>query len=938
MLTTMRAWLSKTIARKLLLAFFLVFIVTYLVTALVVESAVRSAVTDSELSNLSQLAQIKLGEFNAKFGELETDLHAWAKLDVMNDLVSGDVDKRLEKTLANLKQDYGLNGDIYAFDTTGNLIASSEEQHRTAMLPEAWKTQGALKFVNKHTDPLDGDDIVALVSPVTASFSADYQLGTLVIAYHFSEVVAALPKNALLLRHQDVMVTSQTTPVILSSQFLPADFSDHAESIDLLAATLDMPVAKEALVNLAHQNGWIKVARQPYLLSSVVQNSGLLAGWQVAMLRPPASLQQAVRKVIFKLALLGLLLALPLVFAIYWLSKKLTAPLRTLAKFVSEINGTQDLSKRLALESDDEIGRLAHDFNQMAERVERGSQAHRVAETRLRATIESALDAVVQMDSKGIVTGWNERAADIFGWARDEAMGRLLVDMVIPLKNREEYFSRIQMALMPGATDILSTRVEQTSIHRDGHEFPAEWAITTIEVQKKYELCAFIRDITQQKQSEELIWNQANFDKVTGLPNRHLFHNQLEQEIKKAHRTHSKMALFFIDLDHFKEINDTLGHDAGDILLVEAGKRIRNSVRESDTVARLGGDEFTVLLLDAGDIADIERIAANILKTLHEPFQLGDEAGYISASIGITLYPNDATTVEGMLKNADQAMYVSKSNGRNQSNYYTAALQESAQCRRRIINDLRDALTGDQFVLHFQPIIHLATGRIHKAEALIRWQHPTRGLLAPAEFIVLAEETGLINEIGDWVFYEAARQTQRWVAIAGQDFQMGVNKSPAQFMRDDDHSAWLAYLTQLNLSGRNLLIEITEGLLLNPINQVTDKLFKFRDAGIQVAIDDFGTGYSSLSYLKKFDIDYLKIDKSFIDNIETNANDLILCEAIIVMAHKLGLKVVAEGIEVEAQRKLLSDAGCDYAQGYLFSKPVPAQEFEVLLRANATET
>jgi EAL domain-containing protein (putative c-di-GMP-specific phosphodiesterase class I) len=360
-------------------------------------------------------------------------------------------------------------------------------------------------------------------------------------------------------------------------------------------------------------------------------------------------------------------------------------------------------------------------------------------------------------------------------------------------------------------------------------------------------------------------------------------------------------------------------------------------VRETDTVSRLGGDEFTVILLDVDDIEIVERIAQSILKSLSEPFVLGDEIAYISASIGITLYPSDAVNVEDMLKSADQAMYVSKSLGRNQSSYYTAALQADAQQRRALINDLRHALTANQFVLHFQPIVDLVTGRIHKAEALIRWQHPTRGLVSPLEFISLAEETGLINEIGDWVFYEAARWTQSWVAIAGQDFQMSVNKSPAQFMREEGPHKWLEYLTEHNLNGHNLVIEITEGLLLNPTTQVATKLFKFRDAGIQVAIDDFGTGYSSLSYLKKFDIDYLKIDKSFVDNIETDTNDRGLSEAIIVMAHKLGLKVIAEGVETEAQRKLLSDAGCDYAQGYLFSKPITSEAFEALLKASVLE-
>jgi diguanylate cyclase (GGDEF)-like protein/PAS domain S-box-containing protein len=928
-------WFGGTIARKLLLAFFSVFIITYLVTALVVQSAVRSAVTDSELATLSQLAQLKLSSLNARFEQLATNLRAWAKLDVMNDLVSGDVDKRVERTLENLAKDYVINGEIYAFNAAGHLVAASDGLHSIDMLPDVWKPHGEMSFVNKHPSPVDGEDVVALVTPVTAAFSANYRLGTIVMAYHWSEVSASLSDQSLLLYHQDLPAPLESAPLIRPPNESMADTAAHQESIVLLGSTLDTTATVESLFELAHLNGWVQIGNKPYLVNSASENAGLLSGWEVVMLREPGALNQTAQMVIVKLAILGLILTLPLTFVIRWLAGRLTAPLRELTQFVSEITGTQDLSKRLELHSNDEIAILATDFNHMTARLENGSKAHREAETRLRATINNALDAVVQMNSAGIITGWNDQAVNIFGWAREEAVGRLLHEMIIPLQYREDHLRGMQRYLASGEGHILNSRIEMVSLHRDGHEFPVELAVTTIKVEGQYEFSAFIRDITNKKESEELIWKQANFDKVTGLPNRHMFHDRLEQEIKKAHRSGLQMALLFIDLDHFKEINDTLGHDVGDILLVETSHRISNCVRETDSVARLGGDEFTVILLGINDAKDVERVAQCILKTLAEPFQLGDEVVYISASIGITLYPNDATGVEDLLKNADQAMYVSKNQGRNQSSYYTAALQKAAQERRQLIHDLRDALATNQFVLYFQPIMDLATGRIRKAEALIRWQHPERGLVSPMEFILLAEETGLINEIGDWVFKESGRWAKRWCDQLANDFQISVNVSPIQFL-SGEHScdAWDAYLRDIGLAGHNMVIEITESLLLKAAIGVTDKLLKFRDAGIQVAIDDFGTGYSSLSYLKKFDIDYLKIDKSFVDNLETDMNDMVLSEAIIVMAHKLGLKVIAEGVETEAQLKLLGNAGCDYAQGYLFSKPVPPDVFEALLNAS----
>jgi diguanylate cyclase (GGDEF)-like protein/PAS domain S-box-containing protein len=930
-------WFGRTIGRKLLLAFFSIFIITYLVTALVVQSAVRTAVTDSELATLSQLAQLKLGSLNTRFEELATDLRAWTKLDVMNDLVSGDVDKRVRSTLENLKKDYALQGQLYAFDAAGRLVASSNPRdsgNNTVMLPDAWKPHGQISFVNKHANAFDGDDIVALVAPVTATFSANYQLGTLVIAYHWSEVSAALPDHTLLLYHQDLPDSPKFTPSTPAPDKPLPNLAQH-KSLVLLGSTLGTSVPNQSLSDLAHFKGWVQVGNNQYLVNSASENAGLLSGWEVVMLREPEMLYQTAHMVILKLAILGLILTLPLIFAIRWLASRLTAPLRQLTQFVTDITDTHDLSRRLELYSNDEIGILATDFNHMTASLESESKAHREAEVRLRATIDNALDAVVQMNSEGIITGWNDQAVNIFGWAREEAVGRLLHEMIIPPQYREAHVHGLKRFLLTGEKRFINSRIEVVGIHRDGHEFPVELSITSIRLAGKDEFNAFIRDITMKKESEELIWKQANFDKVTNLPNRHMFHDRLEQEMKKAHRAELQMALLFIDLDRFKEINDTLGHDMGDILLMEASRRISGCVRESDTVARLGGDEFTVILSEIIDTSNIERLAQCILKILAEPFQLGDEVVYISASIGITLYPNDATSVENLLKNADQAMYVAKNQGRNQCSYFTSALQDAAQERRRLTQDLRGALAANQFTVYFQPILDLATGRIHKAEALLRWQHPERGMVEPMEFILLAEETGLIHEIGDWVFKESARWAKRWRDQFANDFQVSVNVSPVQFLSGElSCDAWSAYLRGIDLAGENMVIEITEGLLLKAAAGVTDKLLKFRDAGIQVAIDDFGTGYSSLSYLKKFDIDYLKIDKSFVDNLEVDINDMVLSEAIIVMAHKLGLEVIAEGVETEAQRKLLNHAGCDYAQGYLFSMPVPPEAFEALLKAS----
>ncbi len=442
-----------------------------------------------------------------------------------------------------------------------------------------------------------------------------------------------------------------------------------------------------------------------------------------------------------------------------------------------------------------------------------------------------------------------------------------------------------------------------------------------------FALVAVTRDVTTRNKSAELIWRQANFDALTGLPNRHMLFGKLDQEVERVERSGGGFSLLLIDLDRFKEINDTLGHRSGDLMLVEASSRIASCVGIPLGLARLGGDEFTVVLAEE---VDAEEVSKRIISKLTEPFMLDGEVAYISASVGITRYPEDASDAQQLLKNADQAMYAAKNSGRNRFFHFTGELQEKANARLRLFNDLRRGLERKEFALLFQPIVEIASGRIVKAEALLRWKHPERGMVNPAEFVPLAEETGLIVEIGEWVFRESMRIAKRWMELYPAGFQVGINGSAVQF-RSGKVDCWPACLEKEGMTGRGIVVEITESLLLEENPEISKRLQQFRKCGMEIAIDDFGTGYSALSYLKKFDIDYLKMDRSFVRDLSTDPKDMALSEAIIVMAHKLGLKVVAEGVETREQRDLLVASGCDYAQGYLFSPPVTAEDFEALM-------
>ncbi len=574
------------------------------------------------------------------------------------------------------------------------------------------------------------------------------------------------------------------------------------------------------------------------------------------------------------------------------------------------------------------LGGAIH-FSLLTRERTRAEETIRKGEQRFRTMFEAAPMGIALIDSGGgQFRDANQRFADIAGRSAAEMRNSRWFDICHPDDVAPEQEKMAQLA----AQQITGFKMETRLVRPDGRIVWVEASINAVETESQPHHLCMIEDITEKKEAEALIWQQANFDTLTQLPNRRMFLDRLQHDILKSRRDGTRIAILFIDLDHFKEVNDTLGHHQGDVLLVEAARRIGACVRQSDTVSRLGGDEFTVILPELAEVDRVEGIAQNIIDSLRMPFQLGQEQAFVSASIGITIYPDDAGNMEDLLKHADQAMYAAKGAGRNRFSYFTPALQVAALNRMRLTNDLRGALKGDQLKLYFQPIVHLQSGKVHKAEALIRWEHPQRGMVSPLEFIPLAESSGLILDIGEWVLRESVHWVKRWRAEVHPGFQVSLNQSPIEFQRErGSYAGWLAYLQQLGVPGESIVVEITEGLLLDANTSVTDKLLQLRDAGIQVALDDFGTGYSSLSYLKKFDIDYLKIDRSFTRNLAPDSSDMALSDAIIVMAHKLGLSVIAEGVETTEQRDLLAAAGCDYGQGYLFARPLPAADFDAML-------
>ncbi len=430
---------------------------------------------------------------------------------------------------------------------------------------------------------------------------------------------------------------------------------------------------------------------------------------------------------------------------------------------------------------------------------------------------------------------------------------------------------------------------------------------------------------------QEHLQELAHFDSLTGLPNRTLFHDRLNQALRNAERFAQNVLVIFIDLDHFKDINDSLGHRMGDLLLVEVAQRLKVVIRSCDTVARMGGDEFTVFAQNIGSEQNSEIIAKHLVETLAKPYKVDGRELFLTASLGLTSYPKDAGTVDELLRNADLAMYCAKDKGKNAYERYEPSMNLMASSRLTILNDLHHALERDEFWLAYQPRVDLATGRITGFEALIRWQHPEQGLVMPGKFIQLAEETGLIVGISEWVISTACLQIREWQAAGLTPAPVAVNLASLLFKRQVVVPMIVSALEQSGIEPRFLEVELTEGTIIAGNETTVAQLNELKALGIIIAIDDFGTGYSSLSYLQRLPIDILKIDKSFICNISSNKDDLAIVTAIIAMARSLSLGVVAEGVETHDQLAYLRTQGCQQIQGYLVSRPIPADQIAALL-------
>lgn len=554
--------------------------------------------------------------------------------------------------------------------------------------------------------------------------------------------------------------------------------------------------------------------------------------------------------------------------------------------------------------------------------VKRAQRSLREANDFLRTIMESSTNAILAVGLEGSIIHGNGRGAEISGYAMDELQGMPFASLFTDAE-RKQLAEKVRMVV---AKRQSLSQVEADLVRKNGEVVQVTWgAAPLIREGQAVGLVWTAEDISERKRAEKEIHQLAYHDILTSLPNRVLLEDRLQQAISQAHRDGEQVAVMFLDLDRFKSINDSLGHAVGDRLLQEVSVRLRHCLRESDTVARLGGDEFVAVLSGLPSREDVVAVAEKVRDSVARPMLLNRQEVFTSASIGIALYPQDGREVETLLKHADLAMYQAKGQGRNHFQFFCKEMNARVQERVMIEASLRGALERDELRLFYQPQIDLETGEVRGVEALLRWEHPQMGLLGPERFLALAEETGLILPIGEWVLRTAGRQCKAWRENGWETLRMAVNLSAIQVRQADLIEMIDGVLAEYEIDPKMLEIELTESTLLANAESTLALLNKMKAKGIGLAVDDFGTGYSSLSYLKHFPIDRLKIDRSFVLDIAKSRSDAALAEAIVAIANSMDLQVTAEGVESREQMEFLAHCGCDEIQGHYVSVPLTAE-------------
>lgn len=597
------------------------------------------------------------------------------------------------------------------------------------------------------------------------------------------------------------------------------------------------------------------------------------------------------------------------------------APINLLREAIIRV-GQGDRDSRLPVEWKDELGELAQGFNKM-------QRSLFASETRIRSVMDSVMEAIIIIDDKGVIESVNPAALETFCYTAHEMIGQN-VSIIMPEPYKSMHDSYIQNYIRTGKGNILGRRAtEFIGVRKNGQTFPLELGLSEMRFDDQRHFVGVVRDITERKKQSAAIEHQALHDSLTDLPNRTLLADRLKQAVLRSQRNQGQFGLLLMDLDHFKEVNDTLGHHYGDIILQHVARRVREALRESDTIARLGGDEFAVLLTTS-DREHAIQVAEKLLKSLDRPFIIEGQSLHVGASIGIAMFPEHGEDEVTLMRLADVAMYVAKRTTRGYA-LYDPSKDEHNPRTLALLGDLRNAIDLDELVLYYQPKVDMATEQVHGVEALVRWKHSEHGLMLPDEFVPLAEQTGLIKPLTLWVLKEALRQQSEWHRM-GWDLEMAVNMSVRNLQDMQFPERVMKIVEMMGREPARLYLEITETAIMADPRRANEVLSDLNNMQVNLSIDDFGTGYSSLAYLKQLPVREIKIDRSFVVAMEHNENDRIIVRSIIDLAHNIGMTVVAEGVEDEATFNKLKALGANSVQGFYVSEPLSAVQFSVWMK------
>lgn len=649
-------------------------------------------------------------------------------------------------------------------------------------------------------------------------------------------------------------------------------------------------------------------------------------GWISLMREDVTQAFAPARELRFRILVMGIVLGGLFAWLGWLMAGRIAGPITRISRAAEKVAEGELSYDVPAIQGDGEVAHLSAAIHDMVGKLTSEIRQRRKAEDGLRLSakvFEQNSEAIMITDADYAIVSVNRAFTEITGYSEVEAVGRNPRFLSSGRQNQGFYQNFYATLVRTGLW-----RGEIWNKRKNGEIFP-QWSTVSVlrdEAGAVTHYIAVFLDITERKKEEERIQYLANYDVLSGLPNRYLLNDRLDQALNLAQRHQTKLAVLFIDLDHFKNINDSLGHDIGDELLKAVAQRLKACLRRSDTIARQGGDEFIALLGDLNSEDEVTFVAEKMIESLRSEFKIGELQLSISLSIGVSIYPDDGETAVQLLRNADMAMYRAKDSGRNQFQYYEAEMNVKAVQRMQLESELRNAIAKGQLALHYQPKVNVASGAVVGMEALLRWFHPQLGAVSPAQFIPVAEESGLINEIGEWVVRQAVLQQRIWQSQGYRIVPVAVNLSARQFGQKDVVQKIQSVLRDVGIPPQYIQFELTESLLMEAGQSSFELLTQLSEAGFDLSLDDFGTGYSSLSRLKHLPFKSLKIDQSFVRDLATDENDEAIVSATAVLAHALEMRVIAEGVETQEQLDFIRDLMCEEYQGYLFSRPLPAEE------------